>query len=570
MRRCLSVAAGLLAVVLLLSGAAPAADAPYAGTWKVVILGSGQALPPGQELSLFLIKVEEKARGPQLELLSAGSPQFKEAKLEPEKAEGDTLKFAATTPGVTLKFTAYPPKGEKAPKTILGSAEFRGNYEFVRLERTDDKELDPDKATKRMEGLEDFAKAMRTGDAKEKDTALKEFVDKHAESPLAYLADLELASTRAKEEAKDKDVKVAADQAIRIAANYGPALEASATQQVAQRLVATKKAPALAAEYARQAEKVLPAGASTAQKVAVLKVLLAALQQGDKKEEVKEVSERLAKLDKVLDEEYLKSAVPFKTEPYKREGGKGRVVLVELFTGAQCPPCVAADVAFDAALKTYKPADVVLLQYHQHIPGPDPLTNDDTEKRSRYYDIEGVPSTYVDGGNDLGIGGPKDAGKTSFERLSKAINDQLAKDSPAKIKLAAKQTGDNIVISAEVSGAKDAGDDAKLRLALVEELVRYPGRNGQRFHHHVVRAMPGGVEGFEVKDGAAKQEVKVNLADLKKSLTEYLEKANARRPFIDEERPLDLKHLEVVAFVQNDKTKEILQAARVEVAPAEK
>ena len=50
-------------------------------------------------------------------------------------------------------------------------------------------------------------------------------------------------------------------------------------------------------------------------------------------------------------------------------------VLVELFTGAECPPCVAADLAFDALGKTYKPTDVVLLEYHLHIPGPDALTN---------------------------------------------------------------------------------------------------------------------------------------------------------------------------------------------------
>ena len=60
------------------------------------------------------------------------------------------------------------------------------------------------------------------------------------------------------------------------------------------------------------------------------------------------------------------------------------MALVELFTGAQCPPCVAADIAFDAeAVKSYKAADVVLLQYHLHIPGPDPLTNADSEKRQQ-------------------------------------------------------------------------------------------------------------------------------------------------------------------------------------------
>ncbi len=72
---------------------------------------------------------------------------------------------------------------------------------------------------------------------------------------------------------------------------------------------------------------------------------------------------------------------------------------MELFTGAQCPPCVAADVAFDALLQTYKPTEFIGLQYHLHIPGPDPLTNNDSEERQKYYGsaIRGTPSTFFNG-----------------------------------------------------------------------------------------------------------------------------------------------------------------------------
>ena len=31
------------------------------------------------------------------------------------------------------------------------------------------------------------------------------------------------------------------------------------------------------------------------------------------------------------------------------------------------------------------PSELVLIQYHMHIPGPDPLTNTDTEARWKYY-----------------------------------------------------------------------------------------------------------------------------------------------------------------------------------------
>ena len=49
--------------------------------------------------------------------------------------------------------------------------------------------------------------------------------------------------------------------------------------------------------------------------------------------------------------------------------------------------------------KTYKPNDVIFLEYHLHIPGPDPLANKDTEEREKYYGkaIEGTPTMFVDG-----------------------------------------------------------------------------------------------------------------------------------------------------------------------------
>ena len=58
---------------------------------------------------------------------------------------------------------------------------------------------------------------------------------------------------------------------------------------------------------------------------------------------------------------------------------------MELFTGTQCCPCVAADVALGALAQTYEPTELALLQYHMHIPGPDPMTNLDTEARWKHY-----------------------------------------------------------------------------------------------------------------------------------------------------------------------------------------
>jgi hypothetical protein len=42
---------------------------------------------------------------------------------------------------------------------------------------------------------------------------------------------------------------------------------------------------------------------------------------------------------------------------------------------------------------------------------------------------------------------------------------------------------------------------------------------------------------------------------------------SARRPFPGEDRPLDLKDLKVVAFLQDDESKTVLQAAQAELEP---
>jgi hypothetical protein len=85
----------------------------------------------------------------------------------------------------------------------------------------------------------------------------------------------------------------------------------------------------------------------------------------------------------------------------------------------------------------------------------------------------------------------------------------------------------------------------------------------------VVRAFPGGEAGFALPESSSHKTVSLTLAELHKALAEYLEKSGKRRPFLDDDRPLKLEHLKVVAFVQDDESKEILQAAQTDV-PSEK
>lgn len=271
-------------------------------------------------------------------------------------------------------------------------------------------------------------------------------------------------------------------------------------------------------------------------------------------------------------EEAEKETFPFPLEaPRQRRRMSERVVLLELFTGAQCPPCVAADIAFDAVLQTYKPDEVVLLQYHLHIPGPDPLTNADSEAREKYYGeaVDGTPTVLLDG-KPLSdeLGGRRNDSKASYDTLRKRLDEALAKNAGGRIKLEVRRTGDNIDMESEVADLEKTGDRVRLRFALVEEVVRYAGRNGQRLHHHVVRSFPGGVNGFALLDTPAKKKTSVNLAGLKKTVNDFLNQSAKERPFPDNERPLNLKRLKVIAFVQDEKSKEVYQAAQADVPEA--
>src|SRR5262249_11450951 len=157
---------------------------------------------------------------------------------------------------------------------------------------------------------------------------------------------------------------------------------------------------------------------------------------------------------------------PFKPAGFPgRKGNSQRVLVMELFTGAQCPPCVAADAAFDALETTYKPADVILLQYHMHIPGPDPLTNPDSEARMRYYskkfprDAGGTPSTIFNGkANSLGGGGLLAQSERKYHQYREHIDKLLEETTPVHLNLTAGRKGDHINLKAEVSELSEPGE----------------------------------------------------------------------------------------------------------------
>jgi hypothetical protein len=79
--------------------------------------------------------------------------------------------------------------------------------------------------------------------------------------------------------------------------------------------------------------------------------------------------------------------------------------------------------------------------------------------------------------------------------------------------------------------------------------------------------MPGGDKGFALKDKTTRHTASIDLDEVRKQLTQYTsavaKKSGARFP--EPESLAELKNLRLIAFVQNDKTKEVLQAKQIEV-----
>ncbi len=76
-----------------------------------------------------------------------------------------------------------------------------------------------------------------------------------------------------------------------------------------------------------------------------------------------------------------------------------KMVIVEEFTNASCPPCASQNPAFNELLKQNK-ATVIGIKYQTQFPGFDPYNvqnNPDVLDRSDLYEITGVPTAFIDG-----------------------------------------------------------------------------------------------------------------------------------------------------------------------------
>ena len=588
------VAAAVLAAAVL-AAAAPAADPVLAdGKHLVAVTRS-----PFNEERLALLDV----KGAEVRVLDGGPAK---AELTHWKAADGLVTADVTTARDKYKFEGKP---DAAGKRVLGTlSNERVTYRAVIVpselkELTADnrlgtpaglsddlKELDklrsaPNAMIPAIEGEKDAGKRKgltakhREAVAKaqaEAPTLLRKVVEAAgADAGVLYFAAPDLLAQATAAHATADEVKGWADKAAAAAAAHGPKAEAHLAAQVAAALTAQDAYAALALPSAEK-WAADTAKAPPAVRVRALRALVAAQTRAGHADAAKLTLAAVDKLETELDAEHKKAGIGFAPANYRgrEDNGANRVAVLELFTGAFCPPCVAADLAFDGLEGAYTPKDLVLLQYHQHVPAPDPLTNPDTLARQKYYaklfpnDMGGVPSSVI-GGKPVGpAGGPREAAEKVFDTYRKRVDSLLEERTDVTAGGTATLAGGTLTVAAAVGGK--GADGATVRVVLAEEEVRYADGSGIRFHHQVVRSLFGKPDGWRVKDlkdGKATAEVK--LDEVRKGLGDYLDGfVKDGGKFGNPDRPLKLERLKVVVLVQDDDTGEILQAVQLDVATA--
>lgn len=219
-----------------------------------------------------------------------------------------------------------------------------------------------------------------------------------------------------------------------------------------------------------------------------------------------------------------------------------RFVLFEHFTQASCGPCAQQNPGFQNNILTPNPNTVRHIAYHTSWPGVDPMYNHNpTEPTDRvnYYNVTGVPSISMNGNQKTGQPG-------AFTQAD--VDNQFAMGSPIKVSVSEVDNGNNrdVTISVLTVGTVPSGT-WKLRVAIVEDPIIYgtpPGSNGETDFPNVFRKM------LPNTTGAA-----YTPASLGNAVTFTYN--------YNEDPAWNTANLKVIAFIQNDVTKEVLQTGTI-------
>ncbi len=224
-----------------------------------------------------------------------------------------------------------------------------------------------------------------------------------------------------------------------------------------------------------------------------------------------------------------------------------RVTLVEEFTSSTCGPCAGFNSSFDPTLTSLNTnqsgSNVAAIKYQMDWPAPgtDPSFNSEGSSRRGYYGVTGIPSPFLDGAQ-------------MQQGNAAELNAGAAKAAFMDIDLDVTRNGMGVTVTANVTPYANFSGTHKLHLVAVEEFYDYSGgTTSQNEYHFAQRKMLPNENGSTVTLTAGSTQ----------SITESHTFSEAAGIPSQGSHDLweTLNDVIIVAFVQNNSTKEIIQAA---------
>lgn len=213
-----------------------------------------------------------------------------------------------------------------------------------------------------------------------------------------------------------------------------------------------------------------------------------------------------------------------------------KYAMFEHFTQASCGPCAQQNPGFQSSILEPNPGTVRHIAYHTSWPGYDPMYNinaSQSDERVDYYNVTGVPDIFQ-------MGNLKESSPGGF--VQQDVDDVVATTSPIKITVQDIDNGTShdVTVTVISVGTPPTGN-LKLRTAIIERNVNYaspPGNNGEKYFPNVFRKMLPSSAGDAIVLAPQGESVVFNYN-------------------YDENAAWNMDEIALIAFVQNESTKEI-------------
>lgn len=227
-----------------------------------------------------------------------------------------------------------------------------------------------------------------------------------------------------------------------------------------------------------------------------------------------------------------------------------RMVLLEHFTSASCPPCAIYNPQVEALLGVNESTSLsIKYQVNWPIPNGDPMNNHnklDVQSRVNYYGVSSVPSAVL---------AAKAPEHPASAMVQDSIDKEAAKTSPFEVNVTHTLSEDfkNIDVKMEITATGDYSATGNLvaHIAVIEKHISFvsaPGSNGETDFYNVMKKM------LPTPNGTALSK------DWMTGETRTIEASWPLR------NVYNLDQLDVIAFIQDNGNQEIMQAADSETS----